>query len=294
MRSIRIGSYRFKPRFFVIMLVALLIVVLLITGIVKLVKRDNGAGSTNSGPVVAISSGHDSAADPGAGPYGDVWEYQLNDAIAKALQKELESRGYKVIQVRQLNSKDEKSQQERAKIINDSWPDIFISLNQNSNQDQSAAGFTLVYNDEKIDTYDGDYLRYQNGVYKIQSQADGVIHYMSGSKTKKLNTAKNEGKYEVFTLNKDEQITESIRLAESLYTQMSELAFISPFSDSKENTVLAQNMQLLRLTHSVGIEVQCGYMSNEAELAELLKEENQTALCKAVADGIDRYFNAGE
>jgi len=32
-------------------------------------------------------------------------------------------------------------------------------------------------------------------------------------------------------------------------------------------------------------------MTNEAELAELLNEDNQNQTAKAIADGIDDYFN---
>lgn len=66
-------------------------------------------------------------------------EYKLNLQVAKKLQKELESRGYKVIMVRTKNNV-KLSNAERAKIANKYKADAFIRIHANSANNSSVKG----------------------------------------------------------------------------------------------------------------------------------------------------------
>lgn len=91
-----------------------------------------------------------------------------------------------------------------------------------------------------------------------------------------------------------DMVAESKEVANYLYTSMSTLDFVKPLSEKKENTVINQNLQILRQAHVIGVLVECGFMTNEAEIEQLKNAENQKALAKAIADGIDAYFKAKE
>jgi len=68
-----------------------------------------------------------------------VKEYELTLTVAKQLQDELKSRGYKVVMVRESHDVN-LSQAERSKIANDSGADIFIRLSANSMDNSGIYG----------------------------------------------------------------------------------------------------------------------------------------------------------
>lgn len=288
-------KYSLKPRFYVILalfIVLLVVVIKLIAGLISGADSSTVSASAESNNIlIAIDSGHDSQTDKGAIAAGGISEYQLNDAVAGALEAELESRGYTVIQTRALDSKDEQSLNERVLTINEAWPDLLVSIHHNANEDETVKGFTIIYNSQKMDAYDGQYVKYKNNTYKVTKEENGYLYYQSGSREKRLNTESNEGKYEVFDLAASTLVEESIDAANDIYETMSTLSFISPLSEKKDNVIINQNLQILRQTHCVGLMIECGFMTNDAELSELTNEENQKEMAKSIADGIDTYFN---
>lgn len=288
-------KYSLKPRFYVILalfIVLLVVVIKLIAALISGADSSTVSASAESNNIlIAIDSGHDSQTDKGAIAAGGISEYQLNDAVAGALEAELESRGYTVIQTRALDSKDEQSLNERVLTINEAWPDLLVSIHHNANEDETVKGFTIIYNSQKMDAYDGQYVKYKNNTYKVTKEEDGYLYYQSGSREKRLNTESNEGKYEVFDLAASTLVEESIDAANDIYETMSTLSFISPLSEKKDNVIINQNLQILRQTHCVGLMIECGFMTNDAELSELTNEENQKEMAKSIADGIDTYFN---
>lgn len=288
-------KYSLKPRFYVILalfIVLLVVVIKLIAGLISGADSSTVSASAESNNIlIAIDSGHDSQTDKGAIAAGGISEYQLNDAVAGALEAELESRGYTVIQTRALDSKDEQSLNERVLTINEAWPDLLVSIHHNANEDETVKGFTIIYNSQKMDAYDGQYMKYKNNTYKVTKEENGYLYYQSGSREKRLNTESNEGKYEVFDLAASTLVEESIDAANDIYETMSTLSFISPLSEKKDNVIINQNLQILRQTHCVGLMIECGFMTNDAELSELTNEENQKEMAKSIADGIDTYFN---
>lgn len=288
-------KYGFKPRFYVIIAVFILFIFACVKLITGLINNDDTAASNiilgSNNITIAIDSGHDSETDKGAVAPGGVYEYKLNDGVAKALKDELQSRGYSVLFTRALDSSDEKTLNERSLIVNESWPDLLVSIHHNTNEDAAVKGFTIIYNSQKTDIYDGQYIKYKNQFYKVTKQDDDYIYYESDSSEKKLNIKNNAGNYDLIDLSASDLITKSKESANDIYNSMKTLSFISPLSSNINNVIIDQNLQLLRQTHCAGITVECGFMTNEAELAELINEANQKEIAKAIADGIDNYFN---
>ncbi len=288
-------KYSFKPRFYVIIAVFILFIFACVKLITGLINNDDTAASNiilgSNNITIAIDSGHDSKTDKGAVAPGGVYEYKLNDGVAKALKDELQSRGYSILFTRALDSSDEKTLNERSLIVNESWPDLLVSIHHNTNEDAAVKGFTIIYNSQKTDIYDGQYIKYKNQFYKVTKQDDDYIYYESDSSEKKLNIKNNAGNYDLIDLSASDLITKSEESANDIYNSMKTLSFISPLSSNINNVIIDQNLQLLRQTHCAGITVECGFMTNEAELAELINEGNQKDIAKAIADGIDNYFN---
>jgi len=287
--------YSFKPRFYIIISIFILMVFGIAKLAVNLMSNIDAAYASNivkgsNNILIAIDSGHDAKTDKGAAAPGGVYEYKLNDSISAFLQQELIDRGYSVIQTRPLNSSVEKTLNERVLKINEVWPNLLVSIHHNTNEDVAAKGFTILYNRQKTDAYDGNYVKYKNKIYKLTKQDDNYIYYKSGSREKRFDKSKNEGNYTIFELSSSNLVQESKNAADKIYKSMKTLEFISPLSDNKENVIINQNLQLLRQTHCAGLLIECGFMTNEAELAEIINESNQKKMAKAIADGIDEYF----
>lgn len=290
--------YRFKPRFFVIIavfLIAMILFVKLVIGAVSwLTKKESTPDVTPNNLVIAIDSGHDAQGDRGAVAPGGINEFMLNDAVSKALKEELLGRGYTVIETRKLGSSEQKSLNDRVRLLNERWPDLLISIHHNANEDATVKGFTIIYNNRKTDAYDGRYVKYNSNIYKMIKEENGRLYYKDGDKEKSFDLEKNANKFQIFDLTAKDMVAESKEVANYLYTSMSTLDFVKPLSEKKENTVINQNLQILRQAHVIGVLVECGFMTNEAEIEQLKNAENQKALAKAIADGIDAYFKAKE
>ena len=294
-RKRRRRKYSFKPRFYIIVSVFILLVFASVKLIVSLISGIDTIAASNiikgtNNYVIAIDSGHDSQTDKGAVSASGVYEYLLNDGVSKALQKELTDRGYSVIQTRELDSSKEMTLNERALLVNQTWPDLLVSIHHNANTDTSVKGYSIIYNSQKTDAYNGKYIKYKNKIFKIINEDENYIYFENGGREKRLNTKSQEGKYEIIDLSAEKLVQESINVSNDIYETMKLLDFVSPLSSQKENVIIDLNLQILRQTHCVGICVECGFVTNESEVAQLVNEEHQKQTAEAIADGIDKYF----
>lgn len=287
--------YSFKPRFFIIIAVFILLIFACVKLITSVINNDNTTASNtiqgSNNITIAIDSGHDFKTDKGAVAPGGVYEYKLNDGVAKALSDELKSRGYNIVFTRTLNSSEEKTLNERALIVNEAWPDLLVSIHHNTNEDVSVKGFTIIYNSQKTNIYDGQYIKYKGQTYKVTKKDDSYIYYQSGGSEKKLDIKSDTGNYKLIDLTSSDFVAKSKEAANDIYLSMKNLSFISPLTSDINNVIIDQNLQLMRQTHCAGITVECGFMTNESELAQLINEDNQKLIAKSIANGIDNYFN---
>lgn len=112
---------------------------------------------------IAIDAGHQARGDFSTEPVGPgsstkkakvaggatgvathIPEYKLNLAVAKKLQKELKSRGYKVYMIRTKNNVNI-SNKKRAILANKSGADIYIRLHADSSTSKSVTGASALY-----------------------------------------------------------------------------------------------------------------------------------------------------
>ena len=109
--------------------------------------------------IIAIDIGH-GGNDPGKVSVDSVKEKDINLSIGLELEKELLARGYKVILTRRtdMNLADAASgnmkssdMRNRVKLINDTHPDIMISIHQNSFSSASVKGPQVFYYDSSVE-----------------------------------------------------------------------------------------------------------------------------------------------
>jgi N-acetylmuramoyl-L-alanine amidase len=122
---------------------------------------------TEKKKIIAIDAGHQSKGNyatepigPGAtskkakvssgtqGIYTKVPEYKLTLAIAKKLKKELVSRGYEIVMIREKHDVN-LSNRERAKIANESGADIFIRIHADGSTNSKVSGASTLYPSKK-------------------------------------------------------------------------------------------------------------------------------------------------
>lgn len=188
--------------------------------------------------IIVIDIGH-GGNDPGKVSADSVKEKDINLSIGLELEKELLARGYKVILTRRtdMNLADAHSSnmkssdmRNRVKLINDTHPDIMISIHQNSFPDESVKG--------------------AQAFYQINSD---------------------EGK----------------KLAELLQSSMVKKVDNTNKRKSKESS----SYYIIKNTECPSVILECGFLSNKNECANLQNEQYQGKIAIAIADAIDEYFN---
>ena len=188
--------------------------------------------------IIAIDIGH-GGNDPGKVSVDSVKEKDINLSIGLELEKELLARGYKVILTRRtdMNLADAASgnmkssdMRNRVKLINDTHPDIMISIHQNSFPDESVKG--------------------AQAFYQINSD---------------------EGK----------------KLAELLQSNMIKKVDNTNKRKAKESS----SYYIIKNTDCPSVILECGFLSNKKECANLQNGQYQREIAIAIADAVDEYFN---
>lgn len=137
--------------------VELILLILLLAGLVA-VSRNLGE-YVSSGKVklskktVVIDPGH-GGADPGKIGVNDAKEKEINLQIAEEVKELLEDKGIKVIMTREedkmlsegsAGSRKVQDMKERVKLINDTAPDLAVSIHQNSYSGAEVCGAQVFY-----------------------------------------------------------------------------------------------------------------------------------------------------
>ena len=137
--------------------VEFLLLVLLIVGLIavsrNLGKYVSGDKVEKGKQTVIIDSGH-GGNDPGKIGVNDANEKDINLAIAKKVEKKLKKKGVEVVMTREddtMLAKEEDTNKKvqdmkaRVKLINDTKPDMVVSIHQNSYEDADIQGAQVFY-----------------------------------------------------------------------------------------------------------------------------------------------------
>lgn len=137
--------------------IELVLLLLLLVGLVtvsrSLEKQVSGNQVKKDEKTVVIDSGH-GGNDPGKIGINDAREKDVNLQIAQKVKTLLEEKGIKVVMTREDDStlakdtdtnKKVQDMKARVELINDSAPDIAVSIHQNSYQDERVHGAQVFY-----------------------------------------------------------------------------------------------------------------------------------------------------
>lgn len=115
----------------------------------KMVSREDPTQAEDGIWCVVIDAGHGGDESPGA-VFGGIYEREVNLAIARLVQEILEKEGCHVIMTQTGNTYV--GLEERAETANRAGADVFVSIHQNSvENDSSAAGIETWYHKGKQD-----------------------------------------------------------------------------------------------------------------------------------------------
>ncbi|WP_353093242.1 N-acetylmuramoyl-L-alanine amidase [Tissierella praeacuta] len=109
---------------------------------VSLLIRKGGQNVKPSGRLIVIDAGH-GGKDPGATSVTKKTEKELNLSISLKLNEALKSSGYNTIMTRDTDEFIDLY--ERARIANDNYADVFVSIHGNSHDNKSIAGIQVLY-----------------------------------------------------------------------------------------------------------------------------------------------------
>lgn len=191
----------------------------------------------NAKYTIVIDSGH-GGIDPGKVSADGAYEKDVNLAIALKLRDELQKRDCQVIMTREsdeglydpsASNKKMSDMKKRIEIMNDSNPDLIISIHQNSFSDTISKG--------------------------------AQVFYQSSSETGKA-------------------------LAETLQS-----VWKSQLDPANNRQCKANNdYYLLQHSEATMVIVECGFMSNPGEAAQLQTEEYQSKIATVLAEGVIEYL----
>lgn len=122
-----------------------------------------------NGMKVVIDPGH-GGVDPGT-IQGEIYEKDLNLAIAKLLEKYLNHSGFTVVMTRD----DDRflSLRRRTEIVNQEKPELFISIHANSNPVSSLKGTEIYWNNSKSENFAQK--MYESFLYNLGAEANRGI-----------------------------------------------------------------------------------------------------------------------
>lgn len=186
---------------------------------------------------VVVDSGH-GGIDPGKVSADGAYEKDINLAIALKLRSELQKRDCQVVMTREsdeglydssASNKKMSDMKKRIEIMNNSNPDLIISIHQNSFSDTISKG--------------------------------AQVFYQASSETGKA-------------------------LAETLQSIWK--SQLDP--DNNRQCKANNDYYLLQHSEATMVIVECGFMSNPGEAAQLQTEEYQSQIATVLADGVIEYL----
>lgn len=216
---------------------------------------------------IVLDPGH-GGEDPGAvGPKG-TFEKDVNLEIAKKLLRELKRPGLNVILTRENDEFVPLAR--RTQIANEHRADLFVSIHCNASLSENARGFEVYFLHEKAtDEKAESVARLENAVVALEK--------------KKGEPANEEWREIIYDMQVNQFMNESSELSGLIAHVVGENV------DIENKGVKQANFFVLRGAAMPAILVEGAYLSNPKEEKKLKTKSFQTALAKAIHQGIEAY-----
>lgn len=217
----------------------------LIAGVAAMTGEEPKDSMDTHVPIVVVDAGH-GGEDEGCFR-DDVYEKDINLAIAKLVQGKLTGLGYQVIMVRETDTYVAK--EDRTILANESQADLYISIHQNASEEEEVQGIEVWYKDEGVTCESrrlallvGQQTVKKTGAVEREPQGDSQIHVIENTKmpaclveTGFLSNGEERGK--LVTAEYQEQLADGIVQGIEYYFHPKTMYLTFDDGPHKENTV---------------------------------------------------------
>ena len=218
---------------------------------------------------VVIDAGH-GGKDPGAIGVGGLREKDVNLAIAKQLERHLQSDGFEVVHTRKGDSTLDLEQ--RTAIAEAAGGDLFVSIHANSSPRRKTRGIEIYYLDREHERHSLDVAARENGVPR--SEVDSLQRTIA-------------------KLRVSEASLHSSRLAHIVHEELMP-AMSKQYRGVADLGVKTGPFYVLFLASMPSILVETGFVTNRED-AKLLRSDGYVELLAArIARGLGRYRRSPE
>src|SRR5215469_9303936 len=221
--------------------------------------------------LVMIDPGH-GGYDPGTQSSSGAMEKDLALQIAMRLKAALEARGIRAELTR--SSDVFISLAERTQIANRAGADLFISIHLNSSPNTDTTGIEVYYLNNTTDRATIRLAKMENGAAGYGTRDDSNLNYI------------------LTDLRQNYKASEAASLARMIDAQA--VADLDAGLGRNVNALGAKMgpFYVLVGAHMPAVLVECGFMSNAGEAAQLQSPQYQDVLAGAIAGAVAHYFNA--
>ena len=218
---------------------------------------------------IVIDAGH-GGRDPGAVGYKKYREKIVTFNVAKELQKNLKSRGYKVYMTRDRDKYVKLSK--RTKFANKKHADIFVSIHANAVDKKNA------HKVSGVECY-----------FLSPSRSSKAKRVAAKENSADLSEMNRYGKNSFLNLLNHHNILASNKLAIDLQRGMLG-ALNKKYKDVKDGGVREGPFWVLVGAQMPSVLVEVGFISHPKEAKRLVNSKYIKTMAKGLADGIERYF----
>ncbi|NTW71207.1 MAG: N-acetylmuramoyl-L-alanine amidase, partial [Eubacteriaceae bacterium] len=244
---------------------------------------------------VMLDPGHEGKYpfDPGAvNSTLNILEYQLNNQLASKVASQLTANGFKVVYTRNPDLQAAASLEQRADLVNEVKPDLFISIHHDSSTVSASRGFSIHWSSYRYNLDTSGLTVYLSGkAYPFvrqfkqieNSKEETYIVYLDGGSEKTMNIDSD-------IVVKDSTLCSaaqgSQKFANILYGYLTQLDYIGP----RTNPVSDHNLYVTRETNVPSVLFEGGFLSNNTEVQLISNSANQDKFAAKVSAAVVEYF----
>ncbi len=233
---------------------------------------------TNQPLTIIVDPGH-GGIDHGA-TRGELKESQICLRISQYLADMLKKNSqFRVILTRDSN--EQISLSDRVETSKSAKADLFVSIHANASEDPKAFGLELYFQNQLAPDEESLFLA---NIENQNSLSSKNSKNSKDSKSDKL-TSQNDIDNIVDDLKRNQRISESFVLTESLFKSLPRAAF----GRVKNNALRQAPFYVISQNNIPAVLIEVGYISNESDKLKLADQEYQKKLAKLIYDGLVKH-----